>query len=382
MGRIRRFISSKFAPLAGRVVGTTALARTTLATAAATATAAVLPIATAVVGAIAIDSYLDDKIDTHIQGLKTHLGQEFDGVHQDIAQLGAIQGQHLQIIQQDLTVLGEQVEYQSALMLEALDRHSQELTAHLGDLSTQMDSGFANLSQALLTIELKQGYGLALQEAQFEDALQAGLKHYDVYLGTQAPESLIAAEEEFTRAQARYENLLTKDLDDQERVRAYWMQHALASYYRAIVYAERGATEPKFTAQAVQTFIDFTEQLQETDHLNAVLPILNYAYISIADVDYDGVAGERLTEVYTQLIDDDLAQNRFNKAVATAAMLTMVRHDDQSQLIEEMVRYIAGANQEPPEELLDLEGDWLDYVQQRQHPQRGTALHSCIAPKA
>jgi hypothetical protein len=330
-------------------------------------------------GAIAFDLYLDDKIDTHLDGLKAHLGQEFESVHQGLSQLGAIQTQHLQIIQQDLSILGDQVEYRSALILEALDRHSQDLTANLNDLSTQMDTGFAGLSEALLAIELRQGYGLALQEAQFDDALQAGLKHYDVYLGTQAPASLTAAEEEFTRAQARYENLLTKDLQDQERERAYWMQHALASYYRALVYAERTQTDPKFAEQSVQTFIDFADQVRESEHLNAVLPILNYAYVSIADIDRDGLAGEHLTQVYTRLIDDDLAHHRFNKAVASAAMLTMVRDDDQSRLVETVVRYVAGANPEPPEDLVDLEGDWLVYVEQRERPRPGTAfaLLSC-----
>lgn len=418
--RVRQFVSAKLGSAAGKATSGFLM----------TAVSVVkkIPFAGDIVNGIALDIYLDDKIGTYTQDLKTHLGTKFnatnqhiaqwgehqthhmnaiqqdlaqqgeqqtrhmdaiqqdiaqqgeqqtrhmDAIQQDIAQWGNYQSQYLQAIQQDLAVFGEQSAYRDALILETLDRQTQTQAVRMDALGTQMDQGFAGLSQALLAVELKQDYGLALQEAQFDDALQSGLKHYDVYLGTADRGSLAAAEKDFTQAQARYENLLTKHLSEPERLRGYRMQHALSSYYRALVYAERAADDPRFAEQAVQTFIAFADQVKDPEHLNAVLPILNYAYVSIADVDQAGLAGEQLTQAYAVLIDDDLAHGRFNQAVALAAMLQMARDDDSSRLLDDFVRYVAGVESEPPEHLDRLQGDWLDDIDQRERPRPGTAF--------
>lgn len=380
LGQIHRLVEAKAGAGAGRVMthaaGTLALlSGTALASAAVASAPVILPLAAAVVSGLLFDSYLDDKIDTHLEGLQTRLGQEFAAVHQNLAQ----QTQTLTAIQQDLTILGQQVNYGLALTLEALDRHSQHLTTRIDDLGAQMDHGFASLAQTLLVVDLKLDYGLALQEAQFEAALQAGIKHYDVYLGTGERSSLEAAERQFTEAQARYETLLAKLGAEPERLHAYRLQHALSSYYRTVVYAERAADQPKFAEQAVQTFIAFTEQVREPAHLEAVLPILNYAYISIADVDAAGRAGDQLTQAYATLIQHHLAHNRHNTARAAAAMLTMVRNDDQSRRLESVVRYISGQDADPAQEMWTLEGDWLIYLEQRERPRPDTvfALLAC-----
>lgn len=374
LGQIRRLAEAKAGASAGRVVtraaGVLALSGTALTSAAVASAPVILPIAAAVVSGLLFDSYLDDKIDTHLEGLQTRLGQEFAAVHQNLGQ----QAQTLTAIQQDVTILGQQVHYGLALTLEALDRHSQHLTTRIDDLGAQMDHGFASLAQTLLVVDLKLDYGLALQEAQFEAALQAGVKHYDVYLGTGEHSSLEAAERQFTEAQARYETLLAKLGAEPERLRTYRLQHALSSYYRTVVYAERAADQPKFAEQAVQTFIAFAEQVREPAHLETVLPILNYAYISIADVDAAGRAGDQLTQAYATLIQHHLTQNRHNAARAAAAMLTMVRNDDRSRRMESVVRYISGQDAEPTEDLWTLEGDWLVYLEQRERPRPDTAF--------
>ncbi|EGV16449.1 hypothetical protein [Thiocapsa marina] len=369
MQQIRRYfganLGSKAGPAGKLAGGTLLIAGRSLPMAAAMVSPTAIVVATAAISAVMVDSYLDNKIDTHIQGMQTHLDEE-------------------------LKTLGENVNYRAALIMEMLDRRSQELSSQIDELSVRMDNridhlgsvmdaGFAGLSKSLLLVDLKQDYGLALQEAQFDDALQSGLKQYDVYLGTGDRGSLSAAENDFTRAQARYENFLSKDHTDSEMLQGFWIQHALSSYYRMVVYAERALDDPRFAGQAVQTFIGFADQIQKPEHLNTVLQILNYAYVSIADVDRDDLAGERLTQAYMQLIDDDLANDRFNSAVASAAMLRMVRDDDQSRLLETFVRYLSGTDADAPEELERLEGDWLEYLDQREYPQPGTcfALLAC-----
>lgn len=431
--RIGQFVSrhagAQTGQAAQRATGILAIAaiKTTSVMSSMAAMPMVAPIALAIGGGILFDHYLDNKIGTHVGELQNHLGKEFAGVNdhiaqwgeyhtqhldavqqdiaqwgqyhtqhlgaiqQDIAQWGQYQAQYLNAIQQDLTLLGGQVEYGFALTLETIDRHSQQLAGQLETLDTRMDIGFSSLSQALFLVDLKQDYGLAIQEAMFEDALQAGVKHYDVYLGTGARASLDAADHAFTLAQARYENLLDQSATfrasaDQAGNLAYAkpLQYALASYYRAIVHAERASEEPRFATQAVQTFIAFADRIREPELLDAVLPILNETYIAIADVDLEDLAGQRLNQAYAGLIDHHLGARQHNRARALGAMLRMVRTDEEALLLDRLANYVTGEDHLPPERLPALAGDWNRHLDARERPRPGTvyALLACADHEA
>lgn len=81
-----------------------------------------------------------------------------------------------------------------------------------------------------------------------------------------------------------------------------------------------------------------------------------------------------MTQAYATLIADDLAHDRFNQAVALAAMLTMARDDGDAQLLADVTRYLAGQTDTPPDDPGLLDGVWLDYAEQRAQPRPGTAF--------
>lgn len=325
--------------------------------------------AVAVAGTVmAVDAYVDEKLEAQTEKLKEHFGAEFQLVNENIG-----------FVKQDLATLGEQVDYKFALTLETLDRHTQAITGQLDDLDQQMAAGFSSLSETLLVADQKQNYGIALQEAQFDDALQAGLKHYDVYLGTDDAGYLETAEREFTTAQARYENLLNKGVELADLLTNYRTQHALASYYRVVAYGELAITKTRFTEQAVKTFTAFLDQIHDPVHLESVLPIVNYAYASIADLDSEEHASYRLTQAYGDLIDHYLDRDQHNQARAYSGMLTMILDNDDTQRLDAFVRYVTGMVDMPDFDPWEMDERWIKYVAARESPKSGTvyALLAC-----
>ncbi len=330
-----------------------------------------------------VDSYLNSPLAPSLQ-TPSPTDPNFAGTSPTLTQWGQHQNAYLHAIQSDLAQLGEQNQYQFNLMLETIDRHSQQLDQRLDAVSQRLDSGFTDLSQALLMVNLKQDRGLALQEAQFEDALQAGIKHYDGYLKTQAHDQLLAADQELTRAQARYENLLhaaksPTTTANSDPLRTERLRYALASYYRTLVYAERAAQEPNFAELAVETFLQFTDRLNQPAILPTVLPIINQTYSALIDRDTEDRAGQRLTQLYTTLIRHALAQNRHKAAQTHLNLLLQIRHDPETAGLAALVRYLTGE-----ESLLAAEGwpfasGWQSELKQREQPRSGTlsALLAC-----
>jgi hypothetical protein len=355
--RVKTLISTRAGAAAGRLSSRVA----PFLTAAASINPAVLS-AVAVTGAVmAADAYIDGKFEAQTEELKKHFGEELKLVNENIG-----------FIQQDIKVLGEQVDYKFALTLETLDRHNQAITGQLEDLDQQMMAGFTDLSATLLVVDQKQNYGIALQEAQFDDALHAGVKHYDVYLDTDDPNYLETAEREFTTAQSRYENLLNKQVDLAEKKANYRTQHALSSYYRTIAYSEKATTSPPFAEQAIKSFVSFMNQIKELDHLETVMPIVNYTYASILDLDGDNLASQRMLQAYGNIIDHYLALNQHNQAQAYSSMLTLIMDNDEARQLDDFVRYVTGTSESPSFDPWAMDERWIQYVEARESPKAGT----------
>jgi hypothetical protein len=209
------------------------------------------------------------------------------------------------------------------------------------------------------------------------DEFHAGLKFYDLYLETGEVSQLRRAEQSFIMAQARYEEVMLR-VKDQEQAQSYVMLFALSSYYRAITYAEMARTQPEYAAAAINTFTGLVEavrQSQEPQMMKKALPVINYTFASIEDLDTEGIAAEALLETYVDLIGDELAANQHISAQGHAMMLTLAMpENDTATNISELVNYVIGETSLPTEDLWEVETPLHMYVDYRENPAPGTAF--------
>jgi hypothetical protein len=351
-----------------------------------------LPIAAAIGGAIMFDMYLDDKIQSHTDGLKQYMGEEFTALHSGMENLGDQISQDLGVMQQNIQdeihILGADINYGFALTMEALERNAQgmvSLAEMMGDFETRMDYVFSDMNALMIDIATRMDYSIALTEALFNDEFQAGLKFYETYLQTNDTVQLNSAEQAFTRAQARYEDLLQRQIPDETQTHNFQMMHALASYYRSITYAEYAQVQPVYAETAVGVFIDlveFVRQSGDQDYLERVLPVINYTFASIADVDSNGFTVDLLFTTYKDMIDHALSQERHITARGYANMLMAALPDyDRAQTISQLVSYIIADTEWPNEDIWqqEIEGALQEYAYYRENPPPGSifALLAC-----
>jgi hypothetical protein len=339
-----------------------------------------LPIAAAIGGAIMFDMYLDDKIQTHTDGLKQYMGEEFTALHSGMENLGDQISQDLgtmqQNIQNEINILGADINYSFALTMEALERNAQgmvSLAEMVGDVETRMDYAFADMNALMIDITSQMDYSIALTETLFNDEFQSGLKFYDLYLQTDDTVQLKRAEQAFTRAQARYEDILQKQVPDENQTHNFQMTHALASYYRSIAYAEYAQTHPVYAETAVNVFtdlIEFVRQSGDQDYLERVLPAINYTFASISDVDCHGLAASVLLTTYEELIDRAMSQNKHISARGYANTLTAaIPGDDKSQAISQLVAYAIADTSWPYDDIWqEIDGPLQNYAYYRENP--------------
>ena len=363
--RVGKLMGAGLAPIAG--AKGTAIAGAIFGSGKVLAVAQVaLPVAAAIGGAILFDMYLDDKIQSHTDRLQEYMGQEFSALQTNI--------------QNDLQFLGADIEYRFALTMEALERNAQGLTQlaeMMGDFETRMGNAFADLNSIIFDMSTRLDYSIVLTEAMLNDEFHAGLKFYDLYLETGEVSQLHRAEQSFTMAQARYEEVMLR-VKDQEQAQSYVMLFALSSYYRAITYAEMARTQPEYAAAAINTFTGLVEavrQSQEPQMMKKALPVINYTFASIEDLDTEGIAAEALLETYVDLIGGELAANQHISAQGQAMMLTLAMpENDTATNISELVNYVIGETSLPAEDLWEVETPLHMYVDYRENPAPGTVF--------
>ena len=345
----------------------TAIAKTILGSGKVLAVAGVaLPVVAAIGGAILFDMYLDDKIKSHTDRLQEYMGQEFSALQTNI--------------QNDLQFLGADIEYRFALTMEALERNAQGLTQlaeMMGDFETRMENAFADMNSIMFDMSTRLDYSIVLTEAMLNDEFHAGLKFYDLYLETGEESQLRRAEQSFTMAQARYEEVMVR-VKDQAQAQSYVMLFALASYYRTIAYAEMAQSEPLYAAAAINTFagvLEAVSRFQDPQMIKKALPVINYTFASVEDLDTEGIAANALLETYIDLIGEELAANRYISARGYATMLAMAMPENETATsIAELVNYVIGETSLPAEDLWEVETPLHMYVDYRENPAPGTVF--------